>query len=1071
MRTMLTPLIPLKMDPAIDIDRQMANWEPLVPLVLGLHGMVIFFSMSATWWQWSAIASVLLLAVWAGSPWGQTQPTRVIRAGLLFGLTWPLLLTTGGTDSPFLLWYFILVTVYPMLLSAPFSPILIGAVPIALLLLWPLSPHPKSLLSLLACAFLLFFLGWLTWSLKTTLMRYTLWREESERRLTTALDLAGVVIIEYSIPFNDDRYRGGPWAAILGYELQEMPLQSEERLEWVINHIHPDDMATAKQEFFDYVGGQKEDYHYEWRMKHKSGRWIWVDGHITALKRDESGRPTRILSTTQDITHLKQTEHELRGVENRLTGIIDSALDAIITINAEQQIVLFNASAEKMFGWPADEVLGQPLDRLIMERYQQAHRQHIAAFGQTNIANRPMTERDYVTGRRATGEEFPIEVSISQTHIDGQSLYTAIMRDISERVQVETQLHYQANLLENVSDAIIATDLNFIIQSWNKAAEKMYGLTAAEVIGQSAADVLTTTYPEDNRDALVAQFRQNGRWQGEVVQYHQDGTPFDVLVSSTILMDKEGRPIGAVTVNRDITERKQVEEALRRNEQILQFFVENAPAAIAMFDRDLRYIAASRRYALDYDVGDQPMVGRSIYEVLPAISLSERWHGIIQRSLAGAVEKAEEDSFQRTNGKLEWVRWEVRPWHEPSGEIGGVIFFSELITERKALEEQYYQAQKMEAIGHLAGGIAHDFNNILVPIIGYAELGMMQVAPGEQLYTDLDHIRQAAERAADLTRQILAFSRKQVLQMRLLDLNPLITDFQNMLQRLISETIILQTVLTPDLYPVQADQAQLEQVLLNLTVNARDAMPDGGTLTIETANIYLDESYVQKHVDIHTPGHYVMVAVSDTGYGMDAPTQAQIFEPFFTTKDRGKGTGLGLATVFGIVRQHQGHIWGYSEPNRGTTFKIYLPQAKDTDPAADATPTIEPGSLYGVETILVVEDEEMVRKLAVETLEAHGYHVLEAANSSHCLHLAAEYDGSIQLLLTDVIMPGLNGYELYQQLLEHQPDLQVLYMSGYTDNVIAHHGILYDGINFLQKPFTILKLLQKVRIVLGEDEG
>ncbi|MCB0211549.1 MAG: PAS domain S-box protein [Anaerolineae bacterium] len=1071
MSTKWTSPIPRKQDPSIDIDRQMANWEPLVPWVLGIHGMMLFFSMSGTLWQWSAIAGVLLLAVWGSSRWGQTEPLPIIRAGLLLGLTWLLLLTTGGTGSPFLLWDFLLVTVYPIFLPALFSLLLIGAVPLTYLLLWPLSPHPQLFLSVPACAFLLFFLGWLTRSLKTTLLRYAHWREQIERRLTTAVELVGVMVIEFSVPFSGAPSRGEQWATLLGYKTEELPSQLEERVQWLIDHIHPDDVATTQHKYMDFIEGRIEEDHYERRMKHKSGRWIWVDGYTIVSERDKNGRPTRILSTMQDITHLKQTEQELMSIKNRLTGIIDSALDAIITIDAEQRIVLFNPSAEKMFGLPANEALGQTLDRLIPEQSQQVHRQQVTTFGQTRIANKPMTEQDYVTGRRATGEEFPIEASISQTRIEGQSLYTAILRDISERMQAEAQLHYQANLLENVSDAIIATDLNFVIQSWNKAAEKMYGLAAAEAVGKPTKDVLRTTFPEDNREALINQFRRNGWWQGEFMQYHKDGTPINILSSTTSLMDREDRPIGSVTVNRDITARKQAEEALQRSEQLLQLFVENAPAAIAMFDRDMYYMAASRRYMFDYDMkDDQLLIGRSVYEVLPEISGSERWQGVIQRCLAGTVEKAEEDTFRRANGKLEWVRWETRPWHEPSGEIGGIIFFFELITERKNLEEQYYQAQKMEAIGHLAGGIAHDFNNILVPIIGYAELGMMQVTAEEQLYTDLNHIRKAAERAANLTRQILAFSRKQVLQMHILDLNPLITDFQKMLQRLISETIILQTFLTPALYPVKADKAQLEQVLLNLAINARDAMPEGGTLTIETTNVYLDESYVQKHVDIQTPGHYAMLAVSDTGHGMAPQTQAQIFEPFFTTKDRGKGTGLGLSTVFGIVRQHQGHIWVYSEPGQGTTFKIYLPRAEETLSSPRATAITEFTSLSGTETILVVEDEEMVRKLACETLEAHGYRVLEAENVAHSLQLAAETQAPIDLMLTDVIMPGLNGRELYQQLLEHQPNMRVLYMSGYTDNIIVQHGILYEGVNFLQKPFTILGLLQKVRTVLAQDK-
>lgn len=1185
----LTSLIRQKITLSIDIDQQVAKLDPLAPFVLGIHGVTVLLLMGGEWWQWGAMGSMLLLGAWGWSRWGQSQQAIIIRVSLIFGLTWLLSSTNGGVNSFFILWYFILVAVYPMALPSPFNLILLGAVPLSYLLLWPLSTQPVSLLNVLTRSFLLSFLGWLIWSLEATLMRYALKQEQSERRLAMAIEAAGLVVYEFSIPLDDTYYHSDRWADILGYELAELPSQSEQQLEWILHQVHPDDVVTMRQGFTSFVEGRTPSYQYETRIKHKSGRWIWINGYAVALKRNENGQSTRVLGMMQDITQRKQAEQELHVTQSRLAGIIDSAMDAIVAIDAEQRIVLFNTSAEKMFGLPANEALNQPLDRLIPERFQHIHRQHIEAFGQAKITNRRMNER-YITGLRANGEEFSMEASISQTRIDDQPLYTAILRDISERVQVEAELHYQANLLENVSEAIISTDLNFVIQSWNKAAEEMYGWPTAEVIGKQITNVLPISYPDSDPEIVLSQFLQQGYWQGEVIQEHKNGTPIHILASTSIFKDREDQPVGIVSVNRDITKRKQGEEALRRSEQRLQLFVENAPAAIAVFDRDMCYITTSRRYVADYDLGDRTLAGRSHYDVFP--SIPERWQEIYRRCLAGAIEKADEDTFPRADGKLDWIRWEIHPWYEYTDEIGGIIFFSEVITERKQveealkesqrllreaqeygrvgsweldlvhnefhlsdvfrdfhglsrdtytpdemyhilfpqdrtqvdqafdnalaghgydvthriyredthevrwvhargslvcnesgkplrivgssqditerknLEEQYYQSQKMEAIGHLAGGIAHDFNNILVPILGYAELSLMNLSPEEQLYTDLEHIRQAAERAATLTRQILAFSRKQVLQMHRLDLNPLITDFQKMLQRLIGENIILQTFLASELYPVKADKTQLEQVLLNLVINAHNAMPGGGTLTIETSNVYLDETYVQKHVGVQTPGHYVMLAVSDTGSGMDAKTQAQIFEPFFTTKERGKGTGLGLATVFGIVRQHQGYIWVYSELEQGTTFKVYLPQAEDTNLLPDTAPTLEPGSLHGTETVLVVEDEKMVRKLACETLEAYGYHVLEAKSTEHSLQLAANYKDRIHLLLTDVIMPYMNGRELYQKLLEFQPDIRVLYMSGYTDNVIVHHGILYEGINFLQKPFTILGLLQKVRTIL-----
>ena len=415
-------------------------------------------------------------------------------------------------------------------------------------------------------------------------------------------------------------------------------------------------------------------------------------------------------------------------------------------------------------------------------------------------------------------------------------------------------------------------------------------------------------------------------------------------------------------------------------------------------------------------------------------------------------------------GDIVWVQGIASPTSTEDGLVFDGILLD--ITERKRLEEQLRHAQKMEAVGRLSGGIAHDFNNLLVPIIGYVELAMMNLAPEDKLYSHLKRVQEAAERAADLTRQILAFSRKQVLKMQMLDLNLVITDFKKMVQHLIGEDIEFETFLTSDLHRVKADRGQLEQVLMNLVVNARDAMPMGGKLTIETANVYLDESYVKKYADTPSPGYYVMLVVSDTGCGMDTKTQQQIFEPFFTTKAQGEGTGLGLATVFGIVKQHGGNIWVYSELDKGTTFKVYLPQTPEAEQSVEI-PQAEPVSLSGTETILVVEDEAMVRKLVCETLAAYGYTIIEAKNGNDGLQRISEYKEPIHLLLTDVIMPEMNGRELYKNVVTIHPAIKVLYMSGYTDNVIVHHGILEEGIDFLQKPFTVHSLTQKVRQVLS----
>lgn len=422
-----------------------------------------------------------------------------------------------------------------------------------------------------------------------------------------------------------------------------------------------------------------------------------------------------------------------------------------------------------------------------------------------------------------------------------------------------------------------------------------------------------------------------------------------------------------------------------------------------------------------------------------------------------------EATWKRKDGHLLNVQLSVRAVRNAAGQVEYYETFVRDVTEQRLLQQQLAQSQKMEAIGRLAGGVAHDFNNVLTAVFGYVDLLREELPANSAAQRDLDEVRKASERAASLTKQLLAFSRQQVLEPVVLELNELVEDFEKMLRRVIGEDVEMRLALGKHAGNVRADPGQLQQVLMNLVVNARDAMPTGGTLILETTNADLTEQYAELHQPV-VPGPYIMLAVSDTGTGMTPETKARIFEPFFTTKEKHKGTGLGLSTVYGIVKQSGGYIWVYSEVGRGTTFKVYLPRVDA--PADELHRPREPGTVAGTETILLAEDDAMLRPLAKGLLEKLGYTVLAAENAAGALEAAEKHAGPIHLLVADVVMPGASGRELARQLERIRPTTKVLYVSGYTDDAIVHHGMLESGLNFLQKPFTPAILARKVRDVL-----
>ncbi|MCB0168260.1 MAG: PAS domain S-box protein [Anaerolineae bacterium] len=749
--------------------------------------------------------------------------------------------------------------------------------------------------------------------------------------------------------------------------------------------------------------------------------------------------------------------------------LFEQAADGIFIADANGRYIEVNRRGCEMLGYTRTEILSLSMADLIPEEDQGPDPLEIEAIraGKNVLKERRLRGQD--------GRLLPVEIS---THRLTDGRFLEIVHDISEQKKAAERLRHTTQELQRVTTSIsdylwsaeLDEDGNWSHNYYSPVVEKITGYPPQFFL-ENPERWLSTVYPDDQPRLLTALqriiSRQSEREEEEYRTIRPDGTLCWVRdsVIVTQLAPDHLRVDGVVS---DITERRRAEDELRASEARFRTFVDHATDAFFLHGDQGIILDVNRQACESLGYTREELIGMSPYNFDPGANPAFHEQLRIRMNAGEVVEF--ESTHRRKDGTVFPVEVRIRPFWQGDRQLR--LSLARDITERKKLEAenkqltaQFYHAQKMESIGQLAGGIAHEFNNLLVPIIGYIELNLAALDPTSQLYADLTVVIKAANRAADLTRQIVAFSRQQLLELSLLDLNSVIANFQRMLQRLIGEDIQLQTVLGPDVVLVKADQSQIEQVIMNLVINARDAMPTGGKLTIETTNAFLDETYVKKHTDNLAPGPYVMLAISDTGHGIDAATQKRIFDPFFTTKAQGQGTGLGLATVFGIIKQHQGHIMVYSKPDHGATFKIYFPKVEEVQQTVDSS-SPQPASMFGTETVLVVEDEELVRQLVCETLEAHGYDVIEAQSPADGLQLASN-QSTIHLLVTDVIMPEMNGKEVYHKVAALHPTCKVLYMSGYTNKIIGHRGILDAGINFLQKPFTVHNLVGKVRTVLS----
>jgi two-component system cell cycle sensor histidine kinase/response regulator CckA len=781
-----------------------------------------------------------------------------------------------------------------------------------------------------------------------------------------------------------------------------------------------------------------------------------------------------------------------------LEQLFQSMPDALSIVDGERRVLSANDAFRRMFGYADWEVLGERLDSLVVPSERQAETHWIAECIEKGERITLETQR-----RRKDGSLGDVSVSCAPLMAGGKNAAAyAIYRDISEQKEVEALSSALYRVAEKTSSA---HDLQqFFAAIHGIVDELMYARNFYIAILDPETQLLSFPYFVDEEDAAPAP-RRLGRGLTEYVLrtgeallaspeiFNQMVERGEVDLLGAPSLDWMGVPLkvgentfGALVVqcysknfrfrerDREILtfvsrqmasaiELKRNEQALRRSEARYRSLVQSAVYGIYRSTLESKFLDVNPALIamLGYTSAQEVLALDPLKDVF--VNAAEQAHLIEEFRRAGRMDGVEV-RWKRKDGSVITVRISgsaVTSEDEPADVLEAIV---EDVTERRALEDQFRQAQKMEAVGRLAGGIAHDFNNLLMVISGYAEVLLEQLSADHPLQGKVRAVQQASDRATTLTRQLLAFSRKQLLELKIVDLNAIVRDMERLLRPLIGENVELATSLTSGVGCTRADAGQLEQVIMNLVVNAKDAMPNGGRIVIQTGNVTLDDSYRGEQTFIQ-PGEYVMLSVRDTGLGMDKETQSRMFEPFFTTKEKGKGTGLGLSTVYGIIKQSGGYIFVQSEVGRGSTFSIYLPRVQGTMEPHGATPDWRTAA-GGSETVLLVEDEESVRQLVRETLETKGYRVIEGENGNAGLAAAEAHQGTIDLLITDVIMPAMGGHELAQRLVESRPAIKVLYLSGYTEDAIVDKNTGESSKAFLQKPFTLQNLARKVREVL-----
>ncbi|PYP73685.1 MAG: hypothetical protein DMD41_04790 [Gemmatimonadetes bacterium] len=793
-----------------------------------------------------------------------------------------------------------------------------------------------------------------------------------------------------------------------------------------------------------------------------------------------------------------RAEQQLRETLSLLSATLESTADGILVVDREGQVTSFNRKFAQLWRLP-DGLLGsRDDDRLIAYVLEQLTDPDAFVVKIRELYGRPdASSFDILTFKDGRVYERYSQPQMIGGHAVGR---VWSFRDVTERRRAERlqQATYRiadaASAARSVQDLLAAVHrtvgelmpaTNFYVALYDEATRiisfpyfvdeideafepKPWGKGLTEYVIRTGQPLLATpdVYRDMERRGEVELIGAPSLdWVG--VPLKLGDTTIGVLVVQTYTegvrygeRERDILQFVSTQVARAI-ERARADEQLRRSETRYRLLFESNPEAMFVYDPGtLRFLAVNEAAVARYGWTREEFLRMTLPDVRPPSEIPRLEAALAAQDRGAAT--VSDTKHRKKDGSLIDVEV-LSDWIEFEGRRARLVLAKD-VTERLRLEEQLRQSQKMEAIGQLAGGIAHDFNNLLTAILGFCGLLERQVGANAQMRGDVAEIRHAAGRAAELTRKLLAFGRRQMLAPRVLDLNGLVADLDKMLRRVIGEHIELVTQLDPELAPVKADLGQLEQVILNLVVNARDAMPQGGRVSIQTANTDLDLAYADTHAPV-VPGRYVLLAVSDTGTGMHPEAKAHLFEPFFTTKEVGKGTGLGLATVYGIVKQSGGYIWVYSESGSGTSVKIYLPRS-DQPVQPVPRPPVLAGLPTGTETVLVVEDAEAIRSLARKVLTAQGYTVLEAGDGVEALQIAERHTGMLHLVLTDVVMPGMSGRELAQRLAPLRPQLKLLYMSGYTGDAVVHRGVLEDGLPFLAKPFTPEDLASKVRDVL-----